>query len=137
MPTIPDFTVHQPTLSDSVYKQILIVDDDPHGASLLKEGLASFADCQIRIANNSQQALQNLEAAKFDLLITDLQMPKMNGLMLVRQSRLIQPLLPIMMITGYSELISTTDAQTLAINYILDKPVKLATIRAVVRELLR
>ena len=89
------------------------------------------------MATEGEQVLHLLQNDEWDLLITDFQMPKMDGMMLAEQVRLTQPALPIMIITGYSELISPQAIKTLSLNYILDKPVKLTKIRSVVSDLLR
>ncbi|MEM7033688.1 MAG: response regulator [Chloroflexota bacterium] len=128
---------HQISRSQFIPRQVLIIDDDVSGAALLKEGLEKIPNCQIQITGDSEQALQHLQSTPVDLLITDLQMPKMDGLTLIRQLRIGQPSLPVIMITGYSELIPVEEAKTLSINHILDKPVKLAKIRTVVSDLLR
>ena len=60
-------------------KKILIVDDEPHICTILKQFLER-SDYQVDSAMNGQQALDKISQEIPDLLITDVQMPKMNGI---------------------------------------------------------
>ena len=60
-------------------KNILIVDDEPHISTILKQSLER-SDYMVDIAMNGQQALDKIAQEMPDLLITDIQMPKMNGI---------------------------------------------------------
>jgi len=60
-------------------KKILIVDDEPHICTILKQFLER-SDYQVDSAMNGQQALDKIAQEMPDLLITDVQMPKMNGI---------------------------------------------------------
>ncbi len=62
-------------------KKILVVDDEPHVSMILKQFLER-ANYQVTIALNGQQALDKIAQEMPDLLITDVQMPKMNGIQL-------------------------------------------------------
>jgi len=60
-------------------KKILIVDDEPHVSLILKQFLER-ANYQVTTALNGQQALTKISKDMPDLVITDVQMPKMNGI---------------------------------------------------------
>jgi CheY-like chemotaxis protein len=60
-------------------KKILIVDDEPHVTVLLKQFLER-AGYSVTMAANGEQALTSLAEQKPDAIITDVQMPKMNGI---------------------------------------------------------
>lgn len=60
-------------------KKILIVDDEPHVSLVLKQFLQR-AGYQVNTALNGQQALLQIKADLPDVLITDVQMPVMNGI---------------------------------------------------------
>lgn len=59
-------------------KKILLVDDEPNALYVLKRTLGK-GGYAIETANNGAMALKKILADKPDLLITDMQMPKMNG----------------------------------------------------------
>ncbi len=60
-------------------KKILIADDEPHVSMILKQFLER-SGYQVSTALNGQQALVQIAKEMPDLLITDVQMPKMNGI---------------------------------------------------------
>jgi len=108
---------------------ILIVDDEINVAVTLREGLAKLPNCRVAMATSGEQALVQLAQQPVDLLITDYQMPGMDGLALVAAVRQMQPALPILMITGYGEMVLSQTVAEQSIEVVLDKPVKLATVR--------
>lgn len=69
--------------------QILIVDDEP----LILAGIASLVDWEkhglkiVGKAGNGQQALKQIEELKPDIVITDIKMPAMSGIDLIREAK--------------------------------------------------
>ena len=87
---------------DSIPKKILIVDDEEDltwglSRSLLKER-ALF---QVTCANSGVDAMKHLKTERFDLVISDIQMPKMNGLQLILEIRKKYPGTKIIIMTAY------------------------------------
>ena len=78
---------------------ILIVDDTDIDL-LLMERLLESPDYTIVTAGDGQQALEKIEPWAIDLILTDLQMPKMNGLELVRELRNQHSSIPVILTTG-------------------------------------
>ena len=85
--------------SDGDTTRILVVDDDEPLRALIEEILLT-ADYAVTTAANGQQALQCLNQQSFDLVITDLVMPDLDGTELIRQIRRDQPTLPIVAVSG-------------------------------------
>ena len=71
-------------------KKILVVDDEPHVSMLLKQFLER-SNYQVEIAVNGQQALDKIAQELPDLLIVDIQMPKMNGIELCENINRVYP----------------------------------------------
>ena len=111
--------------------RILVVDDDPTVAATLREGLAKLPNCHAITAANGEQALACLKQARFDLLISDYCMPVMDGIALTTIVRQVYPHFPVVMITGHGEMLDKTTIDKLSIHAVLNKPVKLQTIREV------
>lgn len=115
---------------------ILIVDDEEGMRDSLVFMLESEGLTNVRTARNGEQALAELQKRRFDLVITDLEMPKLNGyaLMQVIQGR--WPTTLVIAITGYG---STESAITClrrgAFDYIT-KPFEMEVILAVIRRAL-
>jgi len=83
--------------------QILIADDDKAFRALLWETLKTPAR-EIRLAANGREALDILKEKRFDLLITDIRMPEMGGIELLKAAKRLQPHLLVIIITGYASL---------------------------------
>jgi DNA-binding response OmpR family regulator len=64
--------------------RILVVDDDLYGRQAMMEGLRSRG-YEVRGAEDGLQALHHLQREHFDLVITDIQMPRMDGVALLRE----------------------------------------------------
>lgn len=83
-------------------KRILIVDDEESVAFFLAENLAELgADYQVETANSGEEALAKMAAQGFDLLVTDLRMPGINGLELIEQARVRSPHTRLILMTAY------------------------------------
>lgn len=78
---------------------ILLVDDDIITLSLLSECFRQ-SGLRVHCAENGEDALQMMQESTFALMLTDLQMPGMNGLELARKARELAPDLQIVMCTG-------------------------------------
>jgi len=90
------------------------------------------------IFNDGSEALDFIakQPEAFDLLITDMTMPQMNGLDLSLKARAIRPNLPIILCTGYSKLISEEQAQDLGIDVFLMKPFSIEDLFSAMRKAL-
>ena len=69
-----------------------------------------------------------LRAQSYDLLITDLKMPGMDGLTLIREARRLSPQLPVVIITAYSTEASAIESVNLGVNGYLTKPFRITKI---------
>jgi CheY-like chemotaxis protein len=100
-------------------KRILLVDDEDAVREVLRNELvdAGFA---VEDAPGARLALAAMETATFDLLISDLSMPGLDGLALIRAAQTRQPGLPAILLTGY-----IGDAAALAMRDAGDHPVRI------------
>jgi excisionase family DNA binding protein len=110
--------------------RVLVVDDEEAVRDLIAKTL-TMADYEVNTASDGQAALDALKDADFDLLITDLRMPGMDGLTVIRQARRLSPSLPIIIITGYSTEASAIEAINLGVCGYLTKPFRLPRILSV------
>src|SRR5205085_1928785 len=97
-PPIPTAAPPLPTPRAARHR-ILVVDDEASIRELLSKTLA-LAEYQVETAADGSTALARLREMAYDLVIADLKMPGMDGLMLIRQIKRLQPDLPIIIITG-------------------------------------
>lgn len=109
--------------------RILVVDDEQAVRDLLAKTL-TMADYDVDTAPDGASAIDRLRAVEYDLLITDLKMPGMDGLSVIREARRIMPDLPVIIITGYSTEASAIEAINLGVAGYLTKPFRLPRILA-------
>ncbi len=83
--------------------KILIVDDHPVFAGVLKQALEAEGYKDVATAVSSERALDLLRAQSFDVILTDLRLPKMNGLQLMAEAKRRAPGLVIILMTAYAE----------------------------------
>ena len=114
-------------------KQILIVDDNPHMTSLLAETL-EFFDYKGIAAKDGEEALHKLKEDHFDMVITDLRMPRMGGMDLLRTIKDEFPHLPVVVITGFGTDSSKSDALSAHADDFLSKPFKVDEIQKVLQK---
>ncbi|MDB5106938.1 MAG: atoC [Fibrobacteres bacterium] len=101
---------------------ILIVDDEKITAFYLKDILTA-ASYDVHLAQNGEEALEQLGRRKFNLIITDLVMPGIDGFALVRRVKQVQPDLPVFILTAHGSYDVARKAQTIGADDYLLKPV--------------
>jgi CheY-like chemotaxis protein len=82
-------------------KKVLIVEDNPNMSDLLSDILLQCLDLKSQKAQDGEDALTILKKGTFDLVITDLRMPKMNGRELLKALKQDFSQIPVVVITGY------------------------------------
>jgi signal transduction histidine kinase/ActR/RegA family two-component response regulator len=116
---------------------ILIVDDEEDVLEMMHLMLERLG-YQVISTLNGVKALEAFQKGSktFDLVITDQTMPKMTGMELIRELRLIQPDIPIILCTGFNEKITEDNTRHLGIGALMGKPVRIAEIAGKIREVL-
>jgi two-component system nitrogen regulation response regulator GlnG len=104
-----------------VHGRILIADDDSLMARLLgsvvsREGLTPL------LAKDGTEALQLVRAGDPDVLLTDIRMPGMDGMELMRKAKEIDPELPVILITGFAQVQGAVEALRAGAHDYLAKP---------------
>jgi CheY-like chemotaxis protein len=118
-------------------EHILVIDDEEIITGML-ESILKGLGYQVTISNSGPEALALLEQKTdlFDVLITDMTMPHLTGLELARKALAIRPDLPIILCTGFSELINKEQARSIGIRAYLMKPVSVREMALTVRQVL-
>jgi CheY-like chemotaxis protein len=115
--------------------KILVVDDEAAITDLLQVCLAEKGYA-VSTAANGKEALEALRAEEFDLIITDLRMPRLDGLQLLKAAKDINPRLPVIFISGYGEAKTVVAALKAGAENFLAKPLDLALLEQVVEQTL-
>ena len=111
-------------------KRILIADDDPRVLLILNEALKRMDGVyKITTAGDGSQALKECQKQPFDLLITDIRMPEMDGVELVDAIRTLDQDTAVIWITAFSSQQLQKDCSRLKVNQCLDKPLRINEIR--------
>jgi DNA-binding NtrC family response regulator len=120
------------TKSDDAGFRILIVDDNKELREILQEYLADDAD-SVSGATNGKEAIEKHEQDRFDLIITDLMMPEITGMELIKRIRTRDDMTEFIIITGYASLDSAMEAVKIgAFDYIV-KPFRMEELKVVVK----
>jgi len=103
-------------------KRLLIVDDDPAFNEMLTNYLLRN-NFEVESAHSAQSALELLKKSKFDLVLTDFKLPKMNGLELIERIKKNQAHTPVILITNYSDIRTAVQSIKLGAYEFINKPV--------------
>jgi two-component system capsular synthesis sensor histidine kinase RcsC len=121
------------SLTDPV--RILVVDDDPFLRELMAQ-LLSYSQYCVECADNGEVGWTALCATRFDLLITDCDMPVLDGFGLLRRVRSERPQLPVVLISGSMPTREVDFFRMLLPGIAIEKPFAIATLMDAVRTLL-
>jgi len=112
--------------------RILVIDDEPGISDMIREALTRFG-YTVETASNGRQGLQLLKDASFDLVVTDMCMPDLDGACIVRHVRSSsRPLTPVIGISGTPWLLEGADCDA-----VLPKPFPLQDLVDTVKHLKR
>ncbi|MEO8596633.1 MAG: response regulator [Candidatus Solibacter sp.] len=90
---------------------ILLVDDNRDGL-LVRRSLLEEIGCCVQIALSAEEGLSLYQATKFDVVVTDYRMPRMNGAELIQRIRLLDPNARIILLSGFVEPLGLTEQNT-------------------------
>jgi two-component system, cell cycle sensor histidine kinase and response regulator CckA len=104
-------------------ESILLVEDDEINGPMLLHAL-TVLKYGATLVSNGMEALTLLkrDPARYDILLTDLTMPKMGGLELARESRIVKPELPVILMSGNLYELPQSHLDSLGITHLLIKP---------------
>lgn len=115
--------------------KILVVDDDASVLALFQMVLGTEG-YKITCASSGEEALQQLECERFDLLISDLRLPGLDGIALVKQAKAINPAMPSIVLTAYGTVESAVAAMKEGAHDYLAKPFNNEELRLTVKKYL-
>lgn len=115
-------------------KKILIVDDEENARLGLSKLLAQEG-YEVDSVANGHEALQFLQRKKVNLIISDINMPEMNGLAFLRELNRHYPSTSVIMITAYGGVESYLEAMNLGAFEYIHKPVKLEELKSVMNKI--
>lgn len=118
-------------------KKILIIDDEKVERNGLRYLLKDFEnEVEVQDAENGKKACEILQREKFDLLLTDIKMPFMNGLELTQKARELQPDLQIAIISGFGQFEYAKEAIQYGVSDYILKPVNPVEFKNTIKKML-
>ena len=91
--------------------RILIVDDNRMGLVARKHVLEEVGH-EVSIAQNAHEALARFRSEAYDVVVTDFKMPQMTGVDLIRDMRAVNPEVPIVLISGFTDALGLDEETT-------------------------
>jgi DNA-binding NtrC family response regulator len=103
-------------------ERILVVDDELDMLMLLRMIIEDNSDYAVETTNNPSEGLRMLTEKDYDLVISDLKMPGMDGMELFDELQEIKPGVPVIIITAYGSLETADEAMKKGVSDFITKP---------------
>ncbi len=113
-------------------KKLLIVDDEKYITQLLTELLEN--EYKVETANDGIQAFNKLKTDSFDLMLTDISMPNLDGIELLRLARAQLPDMNVVMMSGLATTENVIDALNLGACHFIRKPFKIDDVNNIIKQ---
>ena len=114
-------------------ERILVVEDDEGIRDLLVETLTRWGFEPV-LAENGQVGLEKFHSESFSIIITDVRMPIMDGLTMLKAMKREKPKIPIIVITGYPSVDSAVESLVEGADYYLVKPLNIDDLEAKIKK---
>jgi len=112
--------------------KILVVDDERSIRNIIKE-LLEMEDHTVETAENGVDALEKCGTGKYDLVISDIKMPEMDGVELLHKLRENHTELPVIMISGHGDITTAVDCIKVGAFDFIEKPIEMNRLLVTVR----
>ena len=105
--------------------KILVVDDEAPVRDMIKKGLSQMGGYDVEVAQNGVEAVEKVEKDVFDLVLTDLKMPEMDGLELLKTIKGTRPEVMVILLTAFGSIETAVEAMKIGANDYITKPIDL------------
>ena len=103
--------------------KILVVDDEAPVRELLRRGLSQLGNFSVDVASNGLEAIEKIEKDIFDLVLTDLKMPEMDGLELLKAVKGTRSELIVIIMTAHGSIDTAVEAMKIGADDYITKPI--------------
>ena len=103
--------------------KILVVDDEALVRDIVRKGLSKMGGYDVEVAQNGLEAIEKMERDVFDLVLTDLKMPEMDGIELLKTIKGTRPEMMVILMTAYGSIETAVEAMKMGANDYITKPV--------------
>jgi CheY-like chemotaxis protein len=111
--------------------RILVVDDEPMVREVLTAILEADGHC-VQEATHGREGLERFCAGEYDLVVIDRAMPELNGDQLAVAIKQRAPGTPVILLTGFGDLMNATGDRPAGVDLVLPKPITLTALRQAV-----
>src|SRR5689334_7686539 len=91
--------------------RILLVDDN-HDGLVVRRSLLEELGYSVEISGNAEEALKLFTASRFDVVVTDYKMPRMNGTEFIEKIRIVDPSARVILLSGFVDPLGLTEENT-------------------------
>ncbi len=109
--------------------KILVVEDEKDIQDVLAEALKIWG-YETVVANNGEEGLHKFNEQNFSMVITDIRMPVMDGLTMLKKIKEKKPFMPILVVTGYPSVDSAVESLMKGADYYIVKPINMDDLHA-------
>jgi DNA-binding NtrC family response regulator len=103
--------------------KLLVVDDEASVRELLRRGLSQMGHFFVDVASNGLEATEKIEKDLFDLVLTDLKMPEMGGIELLKAIKETRPELTVIIMTAHGSIETAVEAMKIGADDYITKPI--------------
>jgi signal transduction histidine kinase/ActR/RegA family two-component response regulator len=135
-PAVPS-TSQRPAAPAVGRLRILLVDDEPAVRSIIAELLTKFGHTVVEAAEGPEAVARIERGERFDLVLSDLDMPTMSGWDVIEAVRTLSPTLPVALITGWGHRLDDEDRQRYRPDAILAKPITREELATAISDILQ
>lgn len=114
-------------------KNILVVDDEESVRVILKQILEK-GGFGADVANDGEDAIEKMKKCSYDMLVTDINMPRMDGVALLKKSKELYPKIPVIFITAYGKDKIIMEAMKTGLSNYIEKPFKMDDVIRTIKE---
>lgn len=116
--------------------RVLIIDDDPIVRDVLYSILCDAGGYNADFAVNGLEGIEKMKRQGYDIVFTDLKMPKLNGMDFLRESRKNNPAVPVVVITGFSTIDNAVNAMKEGARDFITKPFNVNSVLSIADKIL-
>ncbi len=116
--------------------KVLVIDDNEWIRTTLKDLLAT-SGYQVDIADNGETGISKVKSKCYDIVLSDVQMPKIDGIELLKQIKVYDSTLPVVMITGFPTVDTAIQAMKEGASDFITKPFRYEQVNMVVDKLVK
>jgi DNA-binding NtrC family response regulator len=113
------------------HPELLLIDDEPIVGHRLKSGLEKLG-CGVEICQDPVMALDRINKKGFDIIITDVMMPEVNGIQVLEASQAVNPGTKVIIITGFATSALARECMQKGAFDMIAKPFRPADLRSLV-----